>query len=219
MSETAVTTTTEVPPQHVGPVGDYVRRQVAHLSGGYLANTSASVAALARLRHALGKPVGAVPEALWWTIAGLPESVDAPSHGPSNEELAAHTAITLFAVHQQSIRDRRMNTVNRSLGAAVGLLYRASDNKEGVRRRFQALSTASNWDEMVRHARGLIRMLNGARIPLDYGILAADLLELQSVETVDDVRMRWGRDFYRIQYRADRANEASQDSDESDTEN
>ena len=207
MSETTpVLPPTEDAPQRarrpIRALGVHVRSVVDRLAHGYLADSPSSVAALAKLRSALGKPVGAVPEVLQWTIAGLPEpdSGFTPVDGPSWEELASHTAITLFAVHQQSIRDRRMNAEGRSIAAAAGVLHARGVNPDGVTRRFEALGTAASWDETVRHARGLIRMLNAERIALDYGYLADDLFDLQR-GAGDQVRLRWGRDFYRTRLR------------------
>jgi CRISPR system Cascade subunit CasB len=198
----------------VRALGVHVRSVVNRLAHGYLADRPASVAALAKLRGALGKPLGAVPEVLQWTIAGLPEpdSGFLPVDEPSWAELSSHTAITLFAVHQQSIRDRRMNTEGRSIAAAAGLLHARGVNADGVTRRFEALGTAATWDETVRHARGLIRMLNAERIALDYGYLADDLFDLKR-GAGDQVRLRWGRDFYRSRLRSetDASSETSAD--------
>lgn len=193
----------------VSPTGAAVRREVERLARGYLDNRSAAVAALAKLRNAVGKPLGADPEVLQWTIAALPEPAYIPDDGPTREELAAHTAVTLFAVHQQSLRDRRMHREGRSIASAAGILYARSPNQDGVLRRFEALGTAATWDETVRHARALIRMLNDARIALDYGFLTDDLLSMQFPGGADRVRLRWGREFYRMRERAD-----SRDGDE-----
>jgi CRISPR system Cascade subunit CasB len=179
-----------------------VRGVVNRLAHGYLEDRPASVAALAKLRNALGKPIGAVPEVLQWTIADLPDQGFVPADEPSWAEHASHTAITLFAVHQQSIRDRRMHADGRSIGAAAGVLHSRGVNADGVTRRFEALGTAATWDETVRHARGLIRMLNAERIALDYGYLADDLFDLKR-GAGDQVRLRWGRDFYRTRLRSD----------------
>ena len=190
-------------PIPVGPLGAYVRARVSGLAAGYLADRSKDVAALAALRNAAGRPIGASPQALQWTIAGLPDDVAVGGADPSSEELATHAAITLFAVHQQSNRAGSAHRSNRSIGHAVARLHGKGDNREGVQRRFDALGTATDWEEIVRHARGLIQMLRGADIPLDYGVFAEDLAALADPRHADGVRLRWGRDFYRTVYRAD----------------
>ncbi len=62
------------------------------------------------------------------------------------------------------------------------------------------MGTASDWDELVRHARGLVQMMRSATpaIALDYGALADQLIALHNPERAADVRLRWGRDFYRV---------------------
>ena len=56
---------------------------------------------------------------------------------------------------------------------------------------------AETFLEVVHHARGLITQLRSHGIPLDYGMFTEDLVYLQT-RGADRVRLRWGRDFYRI---------------------
>lgn len=181
---------------------DYVSHQILRLQGGYLAGTSASTAALAQLRNGASKPVGDDLSLLQFTTAGLyPEGTQLPD-GPTDRERAAYTAVTLYALHQQSERTQRMHRQGDesgrgdSIGAAAGKLYQG-DKAPGVIRRFEGLGTAVSWSEITQHSRGLVQLLRVAKIPLDYGRFAEDLLALQEPERVTAVRNRWGRDFYR----------------------
>jgi CRISPR system Cascade subunit CasB len=110
--------------------------------------------------------------------------------------MAAYTAITLYAVHQQS-RGQGMHRSGQGLGRAVRILRTRAGGAEAVRRRFEALGTAETFAEVVHHARGLITQLRGQDIPLDYGALADQLFSLQFRDGASRVRLAWGRDFYR----------------------
>lgn len=179
---------------------EFVRRTIRPIQKQYTDGsqpTPYSRAVLARLRRGVGKPVGALPDLLEFVI-------DPDGHGGSDdatrEEIAAYTALTLYAVHQQSRTNKKMHTTDRSFASAVGTLRRRDngDDDEGVTRRFQALGTASTIDELVQHARGLITLLRRAERGFDYGRFAGDLVRFQHTLTADSVRLEWGRDFYRV---------------------
>ncbi|WP_017602140.1 type I-E CRISPR-associated protein Cse2/CasB [Nocardiopsis lucentensis] len=89
----------------LGPVGNAVNDRVEDLLEGYLADRSDAVAALAQLRGGAGKTFGECPQ-LW----GLTVDAHQYTHPGWNRrqqdwaEEAVHAAITLFALHQQSLR-------------------------------------------------------------------------------------------------------------------
>ncbi|MCD7100742.1 type I-E CRISPR-associated protein Cse2/CasB [Pseudoclavibacter sp. 13-3] len=186
----------------LAPFPAYIDRQVKKLAGGYLQDRSVSVSALARLRRNTGSEVGDDPSILEWTIADLPQRAPRGEAGnePTVREEASHTALTLFAMHQQSVKDMSMHRLGVSFGQACGRLAAVQPEKiKGIQRRFDALQTATDWNETVRHARGLIQLLRGARIPLDYAALAQDLITLRDENRANGVRLRWGRDYLSAQ--------------------
>ncbi|MGQ0841641.1 type I-E CRISPR-associated protein Cse2/CasB [Actinokineospora sp.] len=173
-----------------------VAQRIGVLQNGYIANRSAGVAALARLRRAVGKPPGSVLDVLEHTLA--PEfarnwSADTPSW----DETAAHLCMTLYAVHQQS-QSHRMHQPGRRLGTAVRRLIHEAEVKPDhpVTRRFTMLGTADSLDELVHHLRGMVQLLRAEQIPLDYGLLARQLVHWQRPNGPAAVRLVWGRDFH-----------------------
>jgi len=176
---------------------EFVSRQVGRIQGGYLRRPQSawSRASLAQLRRGVGRDVGAVPEILELTVN--PDAPPAWSDAPTRDEIAVHTAMTLYAVHQQS-QLLPMHASRVSFGSALGAI-RYVDGKEnaGVVRRFQAMGTASSLEELVHHARSLITMLRSANRGFDYGQFAEDLVMFQKPGRADRVRLKWGRDFYR----------------------
>lgn len=202
----------------LSPFGQWVARKAAMLAtgggsdkataGGYIGNDSKAVAAIAQLAHAAGHEVGADPDIFIWTV---PDEDDAAIYpygvphdcAPTAEEMAAHLAMTLFAVQQQSHREQSMQTdSDMSLGRAVGMIAYGNFNEKGIRSTFDKMQTANGWAEMSHHARRLIKLLKREEIPLNYGLLAQDLVRLRrGRETANLVRLQWGRD-YQSGYRA-----------------
>lgn len=178
----------------------HVSRRLDALQRGYLENTSSAVAALAKLRRGVGKQPGDLIELAEWTAPGL-FIVDYDSDEVTPEEQSAHAAMTLYALHQQSHRNEGMHRSGRSFGAAAReLRLKLGERGEaGVLRRFNAIGTATDSTELMRHARGLIQQFRTNDIWMDYALFADDLLKLMNPATAADVRNRWGRHFYRPQ--------------------
>jgi CRISPR system Cascade subunit CasB len=178
-------------------VGTVVDQRIRALQAGMLANRSASVAALARLRRAAGKKPGDVNDILEHT---LHDGFVSPGAGdtPTAAETAAHIGMTLYAVHQQS-RSKPMHRRGHGFGSAVRVLHptEPASPPEPVLRRFHALGTADSLDELVYHARGMVTLLRAKQVPLDYGLLADQLLRWQQPGGPAAIRLHWGRDFYR----------------------
>lgn len=176
----------------------FVLSKIVPLQNGYVGAqpTSHSRAALARLRRGVGKSPAECPDLAEFYVD--PEERPS-SEDPTSREWAAHMAIGLYAVHQQS-GSQRMHRSGMPFGAAVGSISDQGQNA-GVVRRFQALATATDLAELSRHARGIVQLLRQAGQGFDYGEFAADLVRFQDARYTDEVRMRWGRGFYGLRAR------------------
>lgn len=189
-----------------GPAGAAVGRVVERLQRDYLGGSASARASLAHLRHALGKPVGSVPE-VWDLTVGAVGPVDGDPEEPTAAEFGAHHALTLYALHQQA-QSAPMHRVGVGLGDAVRQLNRSRSGAQGgespaVRRRFDAVVTAGSREELVRHLRGLVQLFRQARVALDYALLADDLVRLQDPAGARAVRLRWARQYHRSPEDAD----------------
>lgn len=176
-------------------------RLIVRLQKGYLADDSAAVGQLARLRTGdLADPV-ADPRLWALTFEALPDVLVGSGDEPSRGELAVHAAVTLYAVHQQGRRDHPMHVADSRFGSAVRRLALAAgqggDMSPGVLTRFQHLCLSYDRRLRLNHLRSLVTMLRGEQIPVDYGRLAADLYDLESVRTRSSVHLQWARDFHR----------------------
>jgi CRISPR system Cascade subunit CasB len=177
-------------------VGDFVKTKISKLSA--TADTGGGKATFAKLRRGIGEPPGSMPELWDVTLDGLPESLQSRDGAPSKGEWAVHTALTLYALHQQGkdVHAQSMNAPERGFGRAVRGLVTSEDEESRVKRRFDAVATASSMEELAHHMRGLINLLKSKDIGLDYAMLARDIYQYQFEGSRDHVRLRWGQDFY-----------------------
>ena len=163
-------------------------------------NESEVRATLARLRRGAGKAPGSMPELWGVTMEGMPEELVSDSESPTYGEWAAHTALTLYALHQQGkdIKGQCMHMEGAALGTSLRKLIKDEADEVRVKRRFDAAATSEDLGEISHHLRGLIHLLKAQGFPLDYPALAEDLYRFQNPEARDSVRLKWGREFYRV---------------------
>ncbi|QRP46032.1 type I-E CRISPR-associated protein Cse2/CasB [Amycolatopsis sp. FDAARGOS 1241] len=185
-------------PRRLGPLGRALDGHITRLQRDYLRGSSAARADLARLRRGLGKPAGSVPEIWSLTVGAVPEELSWHGDEPSWSEQAAHAALTLYALHQQSL-PTPAHVPGTELGYAVGRLrFSAQRSADAVTRRFMAVATAGSITEVLTHLRGLITLLRTERRGVDYAALADDLARLVAPGSgAAAVRLAWGRAFYR----------------------
>lgn len=234
--------------------GQAVAQVVPRLQTAYQQDAPWAVSAVARLRREVGRAVHESPPS--WGLehlealaelqeqrraaeresrgAGTADRADLTAVGwkarerrERREESAVHLAVTLWALHQQSLRDEAMHRPGWTLGRAVRRLAHeragargvtaavpAEDNgakaapqgrggppveeaSETVRRRFVRAGSASDIEMLSTRLRELVVLFRSSRIPLDYALLADQLLRWQDENQRDIVRRTWGRDFHR----------------------
>ncbi|NJQ05993.1 type I-E CRISPR-associated protein Cse2/CasB [Streptomyces lonarensis] len=135
-ASTAKSGSLPAPPQQQRRPGERVceavRSRITPLQSQYLADVPSAVAALAQLRRGVGRPAYDSP--VEWGIVGLESLARMRQHdgeeghfvgGPrhvAREDEAMHLAVTLYALHQQSERKKRMYVQGIPFGAAVRTL-------------------------------------------------------------------------------------------------
>ncbi|MBE6476213.1 MAG: type I-E CRISPR-associated protein Cse2/CasB [Actinomyces succiniciruminis] len=165
------------------------------LQARYLRNESQGRADVAALRKAANRAPGELPEA--WSLTAVPVASSA-GDGPTREEIAVHTAMTLYAVHQQS-RTEGMFQPGVGLGRAARDLIGPRDQENpSAGARFNALVTSTTVNELRHHLRSFVSQLRAHRIPLDHAMLADDLVDFQRPGGAKDVRLRWSRQYGRL---------------------
>ncbi|MBT9147657.1 MAG: hypothetical protein DDT32_01422 [Syntrophomonadaceae bacterium] len=187
----------------------FVKRKIAWLSENK--NESAVRATLARLRRGIGKEPGSLPDLWDVTLSDLPEALYSKSEDPTHAEWAVHSALTLYALHQQGkdIKKQCMNREENFLGTAVRkLAEHDKNNEDAVRRRFHAVAVSDSFERFSWQLRGLIQLLRAKDIPLDYPALTKDLYWYQFPDRRDSIRLKWGQDFYRSAKKEETSGEA-----------
>jgi CRISPR system Cascade subunit CasB len=178
-------------------VHDIASAYIEELQNGYLADRSAAVAALAQLRRGAGKLPQDVPDL--WGMAGTERLYTEQSLSYSEAvkaEAALFSAVTLYALHQQSRTEQKMHRPKAELGAAVRRLMPGGVIDEPIRRRFVRVGTATTPQTLSYRLREIVILLRGESIPLDYALLAQQLYQAQHPDGLRRVRQSWGRSFH-----------------------
>lgn len=177
----------------------YVGGKLVPLQEGLLEGRASSRADAARLRRAIGRPAGSMPDVWDITLGGMPAELLGSGDRPSYAEESAHISIAMYAIHQQS-RSTGMHQTGWGLGRSIFALMSADSGADfeasPVIRRFNAVATAGSMKELTTHLRGLITQLRAKEIPLDYVRLTGDLYDFNFPDSRDRIRLQWGRDLY-----------------------
>ncbi|MFJ2620774.1 type I-E CRISPR-associated protein Cse2/CasB [Glutamicibacter sp. NPDC087344] len=173
----------------------FIAAKIHRLQNGYLANEASAVRSLAVLRKATGKAPGTDPELWELTLAELPENFQGRTRNPTPAEWATHITLTLYSVHQQGKKSKPMHVQGIKFGRVIRELSDHNLSASSVKRRFDALATASSPLEVQHHLGSLIRILRDAETPIDHVRLADDLRQLLIPGQHKFVLLRWGREF------------------------
>lgn len=186
-------------------IGGFVEGKVRLLQNG----SPWSKAMLAKLRRGIGKDPSETPDVWELTLAGIPEELmgyEGTGNFVANEaEMAVHTALTLYSLHQQG-NISPVNVPGRSFASAIRNLISADKtNESAIKRRFDSIITSDDLMELSNHARGLIQLMKASKynITFDYSTFAKDLYRYQYDRGRDEVRLNWGLDFYRMRENSD----------------
>ena len=150
---------------------------------------------LAALRRGVSRSPGELPEIWELTRVEVPDSA---GDAPTWEEIAVHTAMTLYAVHQQS-RTEHMFSPGVGLGSAARRLIGSPDEENpSARARFNALVTSTTVAELRHHLRSFVSLLRARGIALDHAMLADDVLRFQQPGGAKKVRLNWAHQYYSL---------------------
>ncbi|WP_405938468.1 type I-E CRISPR-associated protein Cse2/CasB [Streptomyces sp. NBC_00726] len=200
---TTITTTPVTPRKRVEELAG---ERIATYQPGYLADRAKSVAALARLRRGAGQKLESCPD-LWGLVDTSPlyepreDARELSEPELERAENALHTALTLWALHQQSRRDAGMHERGdrgkpRGVGAAVRRMMKPDEIDDSLRKRLVRVGTAPDLPTLAQRLRDIVLLLRRERLPLDYALLAGQLYTWQWPDGPDRVRREWGRSFH-----------------------
>ena len=181
----------------LGDTGRLVDRRIASPNGlqnRYLHNEAQARGELAALRSAVAREPGEVPDTWELTQVEVPDNA---GDAPTREEIAVHTAMTLYAVHQQS-RTAPMFRPGVGLGRAARELVGRDEENPSAQKRFNALVTSTTVAELRHHLRGFVSQLRARDIALDHAMLADDITRFQRPNGAKQVRLAWARQYYSL---------------------
>lgn len=189
-------------------IGAYANTRVLSLQHRLLSGKASDArATLAQLRR-----LGTGDRSAWMLVGdvllrGWPEDELGLPDADSREYRAVEAALGLYAVHQQSMsdpmaldgqggQDKRRGSFGSACRHIDAGRSAESETVSGVQRRLASIEATSDFDGVLVGIRGLMRLLNDRRVPLDYYTFARDLYLLQFPGARDDVFARWGRDYF-----------------------
>lgn len=115
-------------------------------------------------------------------------------------EPAAHLTLGLFALHHQSKAAGSLSKEGSSLGKAAWALKSSRGvsgaSEQGIERRLRAALASETIDALGVHLRGLVTLLRGAEVPLDYPRLYRELCAWLSPDRRQRVCLGWARDYF-----------------------
>ena len=183
--------------RHLGGTGRLVDSRLSGESGlqnRYLHNEAQARGQMAALRGAVAREPGEVPEVWELTQVKVPDNA---GDAPTREEIAVHTAMTLYAVHQQS-RTVPMFRPGVGLGRAARELVGWDEENPSAQKRFNALVTSTTVAELRHHLRGFVSLLRARDIALDHAMLADNIVHFQRPNGAKQVRLAWARQYYSL---------------------
>lgn len=177
-------------------IQDYVRRKIYNFTREL--DSPVVKAQLAELRRGAGKKPGELPQ-LWGSfLCGIPQELIGRTAEPSAAEWSIYTTLTLYALHQQGNSDNVYDSGREySFGRAAGKLVGSEDDVERIRKRFASAALADDMCELSYHLRNIIALMKSENIKIDYADLAKDIFLFQNEDHINEIRLKWGRDFYR----------------------
>lgn len=155
-------------------------------------------AALAALRHSIGKPLGDA-SAVWpLLLENMPEEFLSIHGSETKEERAIYTALQLYAIQKQGRRGKEKTNTVKNIGEALQK-FRAGNGQVSLDRRFVVTLSATSFDNFLYELRQLVQLAKAkGALPLDFAALANDLYWYQ-MGFQKKICLRWAEAYYRIE--------------------
>lgn len=161
-------------------------------------------AIFANIRNSINKDSSVNMDALAFVFQNIPEEFLGFNKNLNDYEKAILTAVQMYALHQQAKADsvlkinyeegeRRQN-----LGDALKTARDKEDDTKALDRRFNAMITSSNFEELSHHLRQMIKLLKAkSDAKVDYASLADDLYWFLKNQR-EGLKIKWSRSYYKF---------------------
>lgn len=168
---------------------------------------SSTKANLSKLRNSIGGNFNQTIS-IWEDVyAEMPEEYLSSNGQLTKEEKAIFYTLQLYAIHQQGmeesvnikVEDDKYTNIGDSLRKLRDITRLEKQDTKSLDRRFNAMITSSDIEELKTHLRHLIGILKrNKNIKIDYPRLSEDLFWYQIGESQkESICLDWGRNYYR----------------------
>lgn len=159
-------------------------------------------AIFANIRNSINKDSSVNMDALAFVFQNIPEEFLGFNKNLNDYEKAILTAVQMYALHQQAKiesvlkLDYEEGEKRQNLGDALSSLR--SDDSKAIDRRFNAMITSSNFEELSHHLRQMIKLLKAkSDAKVDYASLADDLYWFLKNQR-EGLKIKWSRSYYKL---------------------
>ena len=161
-------------------------------------------AIFANIRNSINKDSSVNMDALAFVFQNIPEEFLGFNKNLNDYEKAILTAVQMYALHQQAKiesvlkLDYEEGEKRQNLGDALKTIRDREDDTKAIDRRFNAMITSSNFEELSHHLRQMIKLLKAkSDAKVDYASLADDLYWFLNNQR-EGLKIKWSRSYYKL---------------------
>lgn len=164
--------------------------------------SSSGKAALAALRHSIGKPLGEASDVWPLMLENMPEKFLSHNGVETKEELAIYAALQLYAVQRQGTRGKAATESVQNIGEALQKI-RKGVGQESLDKRFVAVLSATSFTALVYQLRQLMKLAKAkGALPVNFAALAKDFYWYQ-MGAREKICLRWAEAYYKMDKKND----------------
>ena len=160
-------------------------------------------AIFANIRNSINKDSSVNMDALAFVFQNIPEEFLGFNKNLNDYEKAILTAVQMYAIHQQAKvesvlkLDYETGERRQNLGDSLNSMRKNNDEDKAIDRRFNAMITSSNFEELSHHLRQIIKLLKAkSNAKVDYASLADDLYWFLKNQR-EGLKIKWSRSYYK----------------------
>lgn len=160
-------------------------------------------AIFANIRNSINKDSSVNMDALAFVFQNIPDEFLGFNKNLNDYEKAILTAVQMYALHQQANTntvlklDYKEGESRQNLGDSLNSMRKNNDEDKSIDRRFNAMITSSNFEELSHHLRQMIKLLKAkSDAKVDYASLANDLYWFLKNRR-EGLKIKWSRSYYK----------------------
>lgn len=160
-------------------------------------------AIFANIRNSINKDSSVNMDALAYVFQNIPEEFLGYNKNLNDYEKSILTAVQMYALHQQAKvesvlkLDYKEGERRQNLGDSLNSVRKNNDEDKAIDRRFNAMITSSNFEELSHHLRQIIKLLKAkSEAKVDYASLADDLYWFLKNQR-EGLKIKWSRSYYK----------------------